>query len=63
MVSPLDRLHARVLLSEMLRDVAPPVTTWSDQLLEDAHLLALELAYVIDQESAARTARREPPMD
>jgi hypothetical protein len=53
-VSDLDRVHARIMLTEMLRDTAPPIDEWGAELLEDCHLLSLELAFRIDREAAAR---------
>lgn len=57
-MSELDRVHARVMLIEALRETAPPLEEWGDGLLEDAHLLSLELAFVIDQEAARRRTER-----
>lgn len=55
MTSQLPMVHARILLIEVLRDTAPSLELWSDELLADARVLARDLAYRVDAEVARRS--------
>jgi hypothetical protein len=55
-VSDLDRVHARIMLEELLRGTAPPIETWPSGLLADAVNLSLELSGYTTAELARRRA-------
>jgi hypothetical protein len=54
LVNHLDYVHARIMLTEMLRDTAPEVRSWGEELLRDAWWLAAELEDELREEVQRR---------
>lgn len=53
----LDMIHARILLVELLRETAPEIEGWGDQVLADAVWLSMQLAEKTNAEELRRKAR------